>query len=190
MKRKTIIVDLDNVVYDWVNAISVWLLSNNAVNYTTAEEMNNDYRNWNVWEDWGMAKGDFMRWWRMGVEAEVIYARGLVMPGAREALWTLSDAEWNIHIATNRLTKFGLHRTIAHNTTTWLYHANIPYRELSLVTNKHKIMAEAIVDDRKDNMKPSSHGKVFLFPANHNKDRIVTDEEQYETWQEIVRDLV
>ena len=191
MNRKTILVDLDNVVYDWVHAMSVWLLNNNAVTgFTTPEEMNAVYDSWYVWENWGMSAGEFMRWWRLGVEAEVIYAQGLLIPGARDALWQLSDAEWDIHIATNRLTKFGLNATVAHNTVNWLHAANIPYRQLSLVSDKKAIWADAIVDDRADNMDDEGpHGRAYLFPANHNKGRVVTADEQVSNWEEIVKDL-
>ncbi len=189
MNRKTILVDLDNVIYDWVHAVSVWLLTNNAVDYETVEEMNADYTSWNVWEGWGIPKGEFFRWWRLGIEQEIIYGQGRVITGARDALWQLSDAEWDIHLATNRFTKFGLNAQIAFNTISWLQGANIPYRQLSLVSDKHKISADAIVDDLEANMNPDVHGKVFLFPANHNKGYQVTTQEQRETWEELVADL-
>ena len=189
MNRKMILVDLDNVVYDWVHAMSVWLLSNNAVDYETTEEMNDDYSKWKVWESWGMTQGEFFRWWRLGIEAEVIYAQGRLIPGARDALWVLSDAEWDINIATSRLTKFGLHGQIAFNTVNWLHNANIPYRQLSLVSDKTRIIADAIVDDRSDNMLTAAHKKKFLFPANHNQRLVVTGADQREAWNNILRGL-
>ena len=189
MNRKTILVDLDNVVYDWVHAMSVWLLSNNAVDYETTNEMNTDYTKWKAWESWGMTQGEFFRWWRLGIEAEVIYAQGRLITGARDALWVLSDAEWDIHIATSRLTKFGLHGQIALNTVNWLHNANLPYRQLSLVSDKTVIRADAIVDDRAENMLHGIHKKTFLFPANHNAGRVVTSDDQLEAWNNILGGL-
>ncbi|KKM23161.1 hypothetical protein LCGC14_1618070, partial [marine sediment metagenome] len=96
--RKTILVDLDNVVYDWVQSMADWLRTNNAVH--PSRYLVDEYRSWEVWEDWGIPKGEFMRWWRLGIETGVIYAQGKLIPGAQNALWALSDAEWDIHIAT------------------------------------------------------------------------------------------
>jgi len=189
MQRKTVLVDLDNVVYDWIHAVSVWLLSQGAVGYDTVEEMNADYTKWKVWESWGLSQGEFFRWWRLGIEQEVIYAQGRLIPGARDALWILSDNEWDIHIATSRLTKFGLNASIVHNTASWLHQANIPYRQLSLVDNKTLIKADAIIDDKAENMDLNVHDKVFLFPANHNLERVVTEDEQLEAWAKIVDEL-
>ncbi len=189
MNRKTILVDLDNVVYDWIHAVSVWLLSNGAVDYDSTQEMNADYTAWKVWESWGLSQGEFFRWWRLGIEAEVIYAQGRLIAGARDALWILSDMEWDIHIATSRLTKFGLHAQIARNTINWLHDANIPYRQLSLVEDKTVIRADAIVDDRADNMLLGIHKKVFLFPANHNIGGVVTEDQQLEAWVNIIEKL-
>ena len=185
--RKTILVDLDNVVYDWVAAMADWLRTNNAVH--PSRYLVDEYRSWEVWEDWNIPKGEFIRWWRLGVEAGEIYAKGPLIHGAREALWKLSDAEWDIHIATNRLTKFGLHDQIIINTASWLRDNNIPYRQLSFVAQKRHLLASAIVDDRADNMHIHEHDKVFLFPANHNAGRVVTKYEQLKTWEAIVEKL-
>jgi 5'(3')-deoxyribonucleotidase len=212
MKRKVILIDLDNVVYDWVQAMAYWLYKNKVFNFTgrilefpegkvrefikgkdlvvpTAMHL---YKSWEVWEDWGIPKGEFIRWWRLGIEQGVIYAKGYIIHGAREALWQLSDAEWDIHIATNRLTKFGLHDKIVENTVSWLRDNNIPYRQLSFVSDKKVIFADAIIDDRKDNMDWSGdfHGHCFPFPANHNTDRGVTELEQKLAWKQIVEALV
>ena len=190
MNRKTVLVDLDNVVYDWVHAVSVWLLSNNVVDYATTKDMYDDYVAWSVWEQWGLTQGEFFRWWRLGIEAEVIYAQGNLIHGARDALWRLSDAEWDIHIATNRLTKFGLHDKIVENTVSWLHDNNIPYRQLSFVSDKTNIMAQAIIDDRYDNMDVHIHEQTFLFPANHNADKVIDRNAQYSAWKNIVEALI
>ena len=189
--RRTILVDLDHVVYDWVPAMALWLYSNGASQGQSIDDLVKSYSKWEVWDDWGIPKGEFDRWWRLGIEAGEIYGKGGVIPGARDALWKLNDAEWDIHLATNRLTKFGLHDQIVINTANWLRDNNIPYRQLSLVSDKMNIFADAIVDDRTDNMDLDIHGGlIFLFPANHNTNRPVTTSHQCHAWEAITERLL
>jgi len=179
-KRPVILVDLDNVVYDWTRSMANWLYHNKATT-TAPPRLMELYNQWAVWEDWGIPKGEFDRWWRLGIEEGAIYGKGPIIPGAREALWRLSDAEWHIHIATSRLTKFGLHDKVVQNTAQWLRENNIPYRDLSFVDDKTRIMADAIVDDKASNMDPRVHGRMFLFGAPHNGSDV--------TWDTILAEL-
>ncbi len=187
MTRKTIIVDLDHVTYDFILDMAFWLSDNGVLASPLGEAYR--YEHWEVWEDWGMTEGEFMRWWRLGIEAGHIYAHGRTIPGARHALWQLSDAGWDIHIATQRLNKFGLHDRVVENTVSWLYNNNIPYRQLSFVSDKTNIWANAIVDDVENNMSHFIHEQTFLFPANHNSDHLVGVDEQRKAWENIVTTL-
>lgn len=177
--RPVIIVDLDNVVYDWVGAMAQWLDLNGVIDKQTAVD---SYSQWAVWDDWDIPKGEFIRWWRLGIEKGWVYGMGPEIPGARTAMWQLSDMEWHIHIVTSRLTKFGLHDKIAENTANWLREHNIPYRDLSLVSDKHRILAEAIVDDKRSNMNAAVHGLCYEFAAPHNDSDV--------TWPMIVDNLM
>jgi 5'-nucleotidase len=203
MSRPVILVDLDNVVYDWAASMAEWLDQNGALPaqiYETVQEGRflgrgpkhamKAYKTWQVWEDWNIPKGEFIRWWRLGVEAGEIYGKGPLIAGARNALWELSDGEWDIHIATSRLTKFGLHDQIVINSATWLRDNNIPYRNIHFTDNKIAIRADAIVDDRADYMDHKAHGRTFEFPANHNQERFVEPAEQVRAWKGIVAELV
>lgn len=169
--RPTILVDLDNVVYDWVKAMALFVKRNGGAVGFDIPRMLRSYSKWEVWEDWNMTKGEFMRWWRLGVEQGDVYNMPELGPmkGAREALWALSDAEWNIHIATSRLNVFGTYDKVVADTSHWLGTNSIPFREISFVNNKHRLFANAIVDDRFQNMDPASHGRCFLFAAPHNE---------------------
>ncbi len=190
MKRKVVIVDLDNVVYDFVQSLAGFIVWGDASRQDGAvASMMDKYRTWGIHEDWNMPWGELKRFWRLGVEQSEIYAKGQRIHGARRALWQLSDAEWDIHIVSNRLTDFGLHDTIAISTATWLRDNNIPYRQLSLVNDKTRISADAIIDDVIDNMDGDVHGQCFHFPANHNKNAEVGRNEQYSYWQNIVKTL-
>lgn len=188
MGRPRILVDLDNVVYDWTRSMANWLYHNKATQ-TVPPRLMEQYGQWAVWEDWGIPEGEFMRWWRLGIEEGVIYGKGPIVPGARNALWQLSDAEWDIQICTNRLTKFGLHDQIVYNTVSWLKDNAIPYRGLLFTADKKQVLAEAIVDDREDNTHKTMHDQVFVFPTNHNQSRPVLPSEQEEFWQNIVNVL-
>ena len=189
--RPTVLIDLDHVVYDFVQEMAFWLADNGVL----ANPIKAAYQSkgWKVWEEWGMSEGEFMRWWRLGVEAGWVYAEGTPIPGARDALWKLSDANWDIHIATMRLNKFGLHHAIIGNTIDWLKTHNIPYRQLSFMSNKKDLRANAIVDDVADNMDGAVmgvHNRTFLFPANHNQTHQVGDAERRKAWENIVEELV
>lgn len=180
-ERKSILVDLDGVVYDWVHTMAWWLKNNGALT-KPVQELIESYSTWEIWDDWGIPEGEFMRWWRLGIEEGVIYKKGYDIDGARRALWQLSDAEWDIHIATSRLTKFGLHDSIVENTAYWLRENNIPYRSLSFTDRKSEILADAIVDDNLINFGGAGHGVQFLFGAPHNRSTL--------TWDTIIEELL
>ena len=55
MKRPTILIDLDNVVYDWVQSMARWLYRNH-VPYMALDEALKKYSKWEVWEDWNIPK--------------------------------------------------------------------------------------------------------------------------------------
>lgn len=165
--RPVILVDLDNVVYDFV-ATMAHLLSDNGVVQETAETLVQLYRTWEVWDDWGISKGEFMRWWQKGIQGQHMYGKGLEVKDATASLWRLSDAEWHIHIVTDRLNHFGLHREVVASTSAWLHQLGIPYRSLTFTSDKHAIKTEAIVDDKPTNLINHPASSRFLFPSPHN----------------------
>lgn len=189
MSRPLILVDLDGVTYDWAGRMADLLLQAGATHYTSKNDMMASYRTWAIWDDWQIPKGEFDRWWRIGIEQGIIYRTGQIIPGARRALWQLSDAEWDIAIATSRLNRFGLYETICTNTISWLQGNNIPHRQLLFVNDKTRIHADAIVDDKVENMDDTAHARRFVFPANHNLGRLVLPGEQAAAWQNIVTQL-
>ena len=203
MNRKVILIDLDQCVYPFVQQMARWLDHNGVLeskfdSLTTQyngilplhKNAMRHYKTWAVWHDWSMTRGEFDRWWRLGREDGFIYGSGQPLAGSREALWRLSDAEWDISIATARLNKFALHDKVVENTVGWLRRNNIPYRQLLFVNDKTKILADAIVDDKGENMSFRSHDRTFLFPANHNQGRNVTDIERVAAWKNITDTLL
>ncbi len=210
MSRPRIIIDLDHVVYDFVRTFAEWLAMNDALDdlpdlpthtthrdhnlaqfitaqpYPIVDQAMHAYTSWGLHDNWGMSKGEWTRWWRLGIEAGYMYRKGPLIPGARDAIWRLNDAEWHIILATNRLNVFGMHDKIIENSVAWLRDNNIPYRELMFTTDKTMVMADAIVDDVQDNMDADMHDRTFLFPSNHNSDHYVTDVEKRGTWEYVV----
>lgn len=184
MSRPTILVDIDNVVYDWVKAVCDFLAIRGVIDYGDRAEYMAKYKHWEVWEDWGLSKGEFLRWWRIGVEDGFIYRQGNAIKGARDALWRLSDAEWHIHLVTARLSKKAAYDKVVTNTADWLLAENIPYRTLTVSekgSDRHKIMADVLVDDSKGNFNPDAHDVFFEFAAPHNG--------SYTTWENILEQL-
>ena len=66
MSRKLILIDLDGVVYNWIEAMVDMMEYNDVV--PLERDLMSEHKTWEVWEDWGISKGEFHRWWRLGVE--------------------------------------------------------------------------------------------------------------------------
>ena len=184
MKRPEIIVDLDGVVYPWAEVMAEYIGT-----YQGVDIGDGTYSQWSVWEDWGIPEGEFMRYWRMAIEDEVIYAQGPPIPGAREALWYLSDTEFHITLATSRLNRFGLHQKVVENTIKWLREACIPYRSLAFIENKKILGARYGIDDKPSNVQDMKHAGIqaYLFSAPHNQE--VEEMDRVNSWSEFVEQI-
>lgn len=182
MNRPEIVVDLDGVVYDWVTTMSQWL------EYNGIPAPVEDHQTWRVWEDWMIPEGMFMRYWRIGIEQDVVYRQGPVMEGAAQALWYLSDNEFHITFATDRLSKFGLNKQVVDNTTAWLYDAGLPYRSLMFTANKDVRGAMFGIDDKPANVVAMQEADIagFLYDAVHNQD---ADLPRVKTWMEFIEQI-
>jgi 5'(3')-deoxyribonucleotidase len=168
MDRPTILVDLDGVVYPWVEAMAVGLNSHGWTQHAP-QDLVNLYRSWEIWEDWDIPKGQFDYWWEHLIRDGFMYVEGYPHPEAVAALWTLSDAECHIHIVTARLNKFRLHDEVVIHTAEWLKMHQIPYRSLTFAEDKDLVMGDVIVDDNIGNLITHPAGRRFLFPAPHNR---------------------
>lgn len=192
MDRPTIIVDLDGPVYPWVHVMA-HVMSNIGATDEDPHYLIETQRSYEVWEDWDIPKGLFWMGWRKAIESGVVYGKGNPELGALDALWKLSDNEWHIHIATSRLTKFGIHDIVVENTVTWLSEHTIPYRSLSFTDRKTDMVAEAIVDDQVVNFNHLNHDKMFLHPAQpwHQEcHESVVRLERDDPWQQVLEALL
>jgi 5'(3')-deoxyribonucleotidase len=167
--RPTIIIDLDNVLYPFSNMMAMVIAKYTDTEYNPME-LAQLYNSWAIWEDWDIPKGQFDWWWERAIRDGAMYTEGFPIQGGVKAMWELSDMDWHIHIVTSRLNKFRLHDKAVASTVKWLAEFGIPYRSLSFTAEKDAIYADAIVDDRPENLinHPAPH--KYLFPAPHNKD--------------------
>lgn len=164
MNRPVVIVDLDNVVYPWTS-----MMASELARLAGSMVRMKDYVTWEVWNDWGIPKGLFDWVWEQSIRDRVMYAEGVPIAGAVEALWEISDMEYHIHIVTARLNKFRLHDQAVESTVKWLKEHAIPYRSLTFTEDKSLIMGHAIVDDNPRNIEASPAAVKILFPAPHNE---------------------
>ncbi len=198
MKRKHILVDLDNVIYPFVEYMAmVMSQSTEAGSEEDPNALMNLYRHYELWEDWGIPKGQFIFWWERAIE-NGLYKQGNPYAGGVSALWQLSDAEWDINIVTSRLNKFRLHDEVVVNTAEWLKLYGVPHRHLTFTHDKWRIQADAIIDDVPANLVGHNAHLKFLYPAPHNREwvkgkwplaeGIIVLGEEY-PWSELVEQL-
>ncbi len=200
-KRKHILVDLDNVLYPFVEYMAmVMSQSTEAGSEEDPNALMNLYRHYELWNDWGIPKGQFTFWWERAID-KGLYKQGNPYSGGVTALWQLSDAEWDINIVTARLNMFKLHDQVVVNTAEWLKFYGIPFRHLTFTHDKWRIQADAIIDDDPKNLIGHNAPLKFLYPAPHNlgfrqdpkthdfiEDGIVILGEEY-PWSELVEQL-
>lgn len=172
--RKTVLVDLDNVVYPLVEVMA-HLVVREGLASSFPEELIGLYKSWNLWDDWQIPKGAFDFVWEKAIaDGEMWGVTPSVAPyplaRAARGLWTLSDNEWHIHLVTHRLNKTRLHDTAIRSTADWLKWANIPYRSLTFTEDKHALTGDVIIDDNPNNLIRHPAPTKILYPAPHNKD--------------------
>ena len=207
IKRKHILMDLDNVVYPWAEVMAMVVAMNTEI-ADDPDSLMKLYHTWRVWDDWGIPEGQFRLWWERAIKEGIMYSSGPIGPaggvygyplqGAVSALWQISDAEWHINLCTSRLNMFRHHDTAVENTVKWLQQFGVPYRSLTFIDEKDRITADVIVDDKPSNLIHNAPLK-FLYPAAHNREWLKAYErldhqdiiilgEEY-PWSELVEQL-
>ena len=172
---KTILVDLDCPVYPFIEHMAIMLVAHRFTPYDSMQLMDM-YKTWNVWEDWGIPKGEFDMLWTKWVEDGTFYSGRVTdskwlepVPGARDALWELSDHDWKIHILTSRLNHPGHYEKTITSTMGWLQKTGIPFHGITFVEeDKSFIEADVIVDDKPEHLYESLCPERYLYPAKHN----------------------
>lgn len=161
-------VDLDGVVVDFCQGFIQMLHEHDSEQFPLDSL---PYpTQWNWWPEWNMSQGEWMSWFRKGVESGQIWRDAPMIQGASACLWQLSDADHHIRIVTHRLGWQYLHAVAIKTTVDWLEAHNIPYRDIAFEGAKTEIEADVIIDDKPDLswVQPGKVNILFDRPYNQN----------------------
>lgn len=179
---RTINVDLDGVVYDFVAT-----LAGKAAGVSQFQREYPRPTRFDFWVEWGMTEGEWRAIFNLFVQDNG-YRYGPPVSGASHGLWVLSDRGWDIRIVTKRLNQHRLHQNVIIDTVEWLDTANIPYRSISFLGDEPKAdyRAYAFIDDNIENLPENYAGVKILMdqPWNYGQDR--DDVIRVADWREAV----
>lgn len=82
-----------------------------------------------------------------------LYAKLEMLEGASEALWDLSNAGFHIHVITSRFVNHGQNARVLADTANSLDRLRIPYRDISFIKDKRRVLADIYIDDSPSNIK-------------------------------------
>lgn len=74
------------------------------------------------------------------------------LEGASEALWELSDLGFHIHVITSRFVNHRQNARVLADTAVSLDRLNIPYRDISFIKDKRRVLADVYLDDSPSNI--------------------------------------
>lgn len=148
-------IDLDGVVYPFHNACrslaEYWLT---YVQYPVkgrqvpARVRLPEPTHWNLWDEWGMTKDDWDKFWPWAVEHRVFDQAVPPIPGAREGLDWLRDRGYHIRFVTHKPTQGnGFKHHAIRDAVQWLSWNNIEYDSIVFDGNKTRYRADLIIDD-------------------------------------------
>lgn len=140
-------VDVDGVLYDFVEALRHWLNVSTGRDRSTMPDAL-------VWgfhgKQWGLTLEEFLRHYHEGVEAGVVFTHGSPYPGAREGLSALRSLGHRLHVVTDRA-HVGSPGVSEAATRAWLEHHSLPHDTVLLSGDKTCIGARVFIEDRVEN---------------------------------------
>lgn len=137
-------VDLDGVVYDFVEALRLYLVQVHGYDRATLT----DPTTWEFYPEWGLTADQFNDHCTRSTDEGWMFSTGDPIPGAREALEHLHSLGHTIHVVTAR--NFGRFSEI--NTRLWLDEHSIPRQSLTFAHDKSIIDADIFIDDKPSNV--------------------------------------
>jgi 5'-nucleotidase len=162
-------VDLDGCVGDYETAFRRCV----AAQLDVPPDSLGPLRSWDMAAaGWGIRDtAHFLDLHRRAVAEQRLFADMPVVPGAAEALWTLSDQGVRIRIVTHRLCVGGIHHTAVADTVAWLDAHDLPYRDLCFVEDKTDVGADVFVDDAPHNVTAlrAAGTDVVVFDQPYNR---------------------
>lgn len=145
--RDTILgVDLDEVVFQYIEGLRK-VLHTKGVVPPSGEPVSYNMSS----AGWFSSREDFCKAHGEAVD-EGLYTSLELIPGAREKLWELSSAGYQINIITSRFVNPGQHRKVVSQTVEALETHRIPYSNISFLDNKVLQYADAYIDDSPTNL--------------------------------------
>jgi 5'-nucleotidase len=180
-------VDLDGCVGDYESAFRRCV----AAQLRVPEGSLGPQDRWDLAEvGWGIRDTEhFLDLHRRAVAEQALFAEMPVVPGAAEALWTLSDAGVRIRIVTHRLCVSGIHHAAVADTVAWLDAHDLPYRDLCFVEDKTDVGADVYVDDAPHNVLAlrAAGRDVVVFDQRYNRD---LPGPRARTWADVTRHVL
>lgn len=136
-------VDLDGVVYDFVDSLREYLVTHcDFPRYDLGESTS-----WEFFKDnWGMELADFLRHFEDGVNADVVFTHGEPEPYSVDTIALLRDEGHSIHIVTHR--ELGCS---VENTARWLRKHGVKYDTLSFSKDKTVVPVDVFIEDNMGN---------------------------------------
>lgn len=152
MRQLSVMVDLDGVVYDFIECFRRWVITSNNPKVSdeirTLAGKHDPETTWTFYRDsWGMSTDEFLEACSDGVDAGHIFSSGAPEPEALDAMRQIGLDGHRIHIVTNR--SFG--RRSQANTEAWLHGHGVPFDSVTYTADKSIIRADLAIDDHIDN---------------------------------------
>lgn len=153
-------VDLDEVCFDYLGGLREVL---QALGYTIPAGQTSS---WSLVESgWVKTEDDFKKHHSAAVE-EGLYTKLKILPGAREMLWELVRAGYEINFITSRFVVNKQHQIIVQQTAEALDFHDLPYSNLMFQKQKNRFIADAYLDDGPHNIEALRADGRFVIKIN------------------------
>jgi len=156
-------VDLDGVVYDFVQALRHY------IHQATGRPLHTmgPATSWHFYaDDWGLSLDQFLEFFHAGVAAGSIFATGVPFPGVVTGLRALLDAGHRVHVVTDRAS-MGPAGKAEESTRAWLASAGVPYTTLTLTGDKTSVPTDVFIEDRPEFFTALSEAGVVTYLRTH-----------------------
>lgn len=174
-------IDLDGVVFDFVGALRHAFCG--SLVPTPAYP---DPQRWEMWDDWGMAKADWIAATN-GAVARGLFREGWFYPGARKGLAAIKAAGHRVHLVTARDCE-----QAGADTSEWLLRHGVAYDSLLFSRDKTVVPVDLFIEDNVDNAIALKEAgtPVFLIHRPWNASAMETCGVPYVyTWEDFVAEV-
>lgn len=172
-------VDLDEVVFHYIDFLREYLRSQGL------QVPDEQPETWSLKDaGWVPSIDDYFKYHGKAVD-EGLYEKLKVIEGARENLWDLSNAGYQLNIITSRFVLPGQHQKVVSQTVKALDANRIPYSNLSFMNNKVLQYADAYIDDSPSNVKNLHDAGRFVICFDMRYNQNVESSARATNWKEV-----